>query len=66
MLFEGAISADSPILEPPECFGEHMDSGFRYRAPCLELDGKGRHVCVIEGVPAPVSVAAAERGSSAL
>lgn len=60
MFFEGAISADSHILEPPECFREHMDPGFRDRAPRLELDGMGRHVYVIEGVPRPIPVGAAD------
>ena len=60
MFFKGAISADSHILEPPACFNEHMDPGFRDRAPRIELDNIGRHVYVIEGVPTPIPVGAAD------
>ena len=60
MFFKGAISADSHILEPPACFSEHMDPGFRDRAPRIELDNIGRHVYVIEGVPTPIPVGAAD------
>lgn len=50
MFFEGAISADSHVLEPPACFSDYIDPGYRDRAPRIELDGMGRHVYVIEGV----------------
>ena len=60
MFFEGAISADSHVLEPPACFSEHIDPGFRDRAPRIELDGMGRHVYVIEGVSTPIPVGTAD------
>ena len=50
MFFEGAISADSHVLEPPTCFSEHVEANFRDRAPRIELDHLGRHVYVIEGL----------------
>lgn len=60
MFFEGAISADSHILEPPACFGEYMDPEFRERAPRIELDSLGRDVYVIEGVATPIPVGTAD------
>ena len=60
MFFKGAISADSHILEPPACFSEHIEPGFRDRAPRIESDSVGRHVYVIEGVPTPIPVGAAD------
>ena len=54
--FEGAISADSHVMEPPTCFTDHIDPGFRDRAPRIELDGIGRHVYVIEGIRTPIPV----------
>ena len=56
MFFEGAISADSHVLEPPACFSEYIDPGFRDRAPRIELDGLGRHVYVIEGLTTLIPV----------
>ena len=50
MFFEGAISADSHVQEPPACFTDCIDPGYRNQAPRIELDGKGRHVHVIEGL----------------
>ena len=60
MFFKGAISADSHILEPPACFSEHIEPGFRDRAPRIESDSVGRQVYVIEGVPTPIPVGAAD------
>ena len=60
MFFKGAISADSHILEPPACFSEHIEPRFRDRAPRIESDSVGRHVYVIEGVPTPIPVGAAD------
>lgn len=56
MFFEGAISADSHVLEPPACFSDYMDPGFRDRAPRIELDSLGRHVYVIEGLTTLIPV----------
>ena len=56
MFFEGAISADSHVLEPPACFSDHMDPGFRDRAPRIELDSLGRHVYAIEGLTTLIPV----------
>ena len=60
MFYEGAISADSHVLEPPACFSEFMDPAFRDRAPRIELDGVGRHVYVIEGIDTPIPVGTAD------
>ena len=60
MFFEGAISADSHILEPPACFSDYMDPAFRDRAPRIELDNLGRHVYVIEGLTTPIPVGTAD------
>ena len=56
MFFEGAISADSHVLEPPACFNEYMDPSFRERAPRIELDDLNRHVYVIEGLTTRIPV----------
>lgn len=50
MFFEGAISADSHIVEPPNCYIDHIDPKFRDRAPRIERHPDGRDHYVIEGV----------------
>lgn len=56
MFFEGAISADSHVLEPPSCFDEHMNPKFRDRAPRIVSDSTGRDVYLIDGMATPIPV----------
>lgn len=60
MFFEGAISADSHVLEPPACFSDYMNPGFRDRAPHLEVDSRGMTVYVIEGLTSRIPVGTAD------
>ncbi|MDE0309562.1 MAG: amidohydrolase family protein [Acidiferrobacterales bacterium] len=56
MFFEGAISADSHVLEPPACFDKFMSPQFRERAPRIELDEWNRHVYVIDGLTTRIPI----------
>src|SRR5580692_604469 len=48
------ISADSHITEPPNCYVDYIDPGFRERAPRIRsLEGVG-DAFVIEGMATPV------------
>jgi predicted TIM-barrel fold metal-dependent hydrolase len=53
-MIKRAISADSHITEPPDCYIDHIDPGFRDRAPRLQsIPGIG-DAFVIEGMGRPV------------
>ena len=48
------ISADSHIVEPPQCFADFIDPAFRERAPHLIDDpDSGGDKYVVEGIPKP-------------
>ena len=44
------ISADSHITEPPDCYREHIETGYRERAPHVVRDPKFGDVYVVEGM----------------
>ena len=46
----GLISADSHIVEPPDCYTKYIDPKFRDRAPTVERDDKGNDIYVIPGM----------------
>ncbi len=51
------ISADSHIIEPPNCFIDYIDPAFRDRAPRLvEHPESGGHKYEIEGMPRPLAL----------
>jgi predicted TIM-barrel fold metal-dependent hydrolase len=51
------ISADSHIIEPPNCFLDHIDPKFRERAPRLVPHGdNGAEKYVIEGFANPIGL----------
>jgi len=57
MFFEGAISADSHILEPPNCYIDHIDPKYRDVAPkIVRPEGKSDGF-VIHGMKRPVPIA---------
>ena len=57
MFFEGAISADSHILEPPNCYSDFIDPKYRDVAPRVErIEGRG-DAFVIEGMRGKVPIA---------
>lgn len=57
MFFEGAISADSHILEPPNCYIDHIEPKYRDIAPRIaRIEGKG-DAFIIEGMRAKVPIA---------
>ncbi|MGK2914667.1 MAG: hypothetical protein ACSLE5_09505, partial [Porticoccaceae bacterium] len=50
------VSADSHIVEPPECYRDFIDPAYRDRAPYLVDDGKGGESYVIEGYKRPLEI----------
>ncbi|MBL4888456.1 MAG: amidohydrolase family protein, partial [Candidatus Lindowbacteria bacterium] len=50
----GLISADSHIVEPPDCYTKYIDPKFRDRAPTVERDAKGNDVYVIPGMESTI------------
>jgi predicted TIM-barrel fold metal-dependent hydrolase len=48
------ISADSHITEPPNCYTDYIDPGFRDRAPVIKELPKVGDAFVIEGMSTPV------------
>ena len=51
------ISADSHIIEPPNCFTDYIDPAFRERAPRLVSDPvSGGDKYHIEGLPRPINL----------
>ncbi|MEZ5410833.1 MAG: amidohydrolase family protein [Acidimicrobiales bacterium] len=50
------ISADSHIVEPPNCYTDYIDPAFRTRAPHIERNAKGIENFVIEGLTNPVPI----------
>lgn len=50
------ISADSHIVEPPNCYTDYIDPAFRARAPHIERNSKGIENFVIEGLTNPVPI----------
>jgi predicted TIM-barrel fold metal-dependent hydrolase len=56
MFFPGAISADSHVLEPPDCYAQFIDPAFRHLAPRLMRGPGGADVYVIPGMPRSVSI----------
>jgi predicted TIM-barrel fold metal-dependent hydrolase len=53
-LIRKPISADSHITEPPNCYTDYIDPGFRDRAPRIERLEKVGDAFVIEGMTQPV------------
>ncbi|MBV1878825.1 MAG: amidohydrolase [Pseudomonadales bacterium] len=53
----GAISADSHITEPPNCYIDYIDPKFRADAPHIEQSASGDDVYVIKGVKKSVPLA---------
>ena len=54
MFYPGAVSADSHIVEPPNCYIDYIDPRFRDRAPRMERHASGRDQFVIDGLEHPV------------
>jgi len=50
------VSADSHIVEPPECYRDFIDPAYRDRAPHLVDDGKGGDAYAIEGYKRPLEI----------
>ena len=50
------VSADSHIVEPPECYRDFIDPAYRDRAPYLVDDGKGGEAYAIEGYKRPLEI----------
>lgn len=50
------ISADSHIVEPPECYVDNIDPAWRDRAPRVEKNAKGVDAFVIDGANNPVPI----------
>jgi uncharacterized protein len=56
MFFSGAISADSHVLEPPDCYSQYIDARFRHLAPRLVQRPGGAEAYVIPGMQRAVSI----------
>ncbi|MFT5391055.1 MAG: putative TIM-barrel fold metal-dependent hydrolase [Gammaproteobacteria bacterium] len=54
MFYEGAISADSHIVEPPNCYVDFIEPKFRDRAPRVVRHDSGRDQFIIEGMDSSV------------
>jgi len=48
------ISADSHIAEPPNCYLDYIEPGFKDRAPHIEVHPKYGDVFVIDGLDQPI------------
>jgi uncharacterized protein len=49
-MLKAPISADSHIVEPPNCYVDHIDPAWRDRAPRVEKNAKGVDAFVIDGL----------------
>jgi len=49
-MYYPAVSADSHVVEPPNCYVDYIDPRFRDRAPRVERHPSGRDHFVIEGL----------------
>lgn len=52
-----AISADSHITEPPNCYIDYIDPKYRDTAPRVEIGANGGHVFVVDGINKPIPMA---------
>jgi predicted TIM-barrel fold metal-dependent hydrolase len=52
-----AISADSHITEPPNCYSAYIDPAYRDRAPHMVTGPNGGDVFVIDGIDKPIPMA---------
>ena len=50
------ISADSHIVEPPDCYVDHIDPKWRDVAPRVEKNAKGVDAYVIDGIANPIPI----------
>ncbi len=50
----GLISADSHIVEPPDCYTKYIDPKFRDRAPTVERNAAGSDIYVIPGMDSTI------------
>lgn len=57
MFFPGAISADSHVLEPPDCHADFIEPAFRHLAPQLVRREGAADVYAIPGMPGVISLA---------
>jgi predicted TIM-barrel fold metal-dependent hydrolase len=57
MFFEGAISADSHIVEPPNCYVDHIEPKFRDIAPRIVRTESRGDAFVMEGMKRIVPIA---------
>lgn len=48
MFFQGAISADSHIVEPPNCYIDYIEPKYREVAPHVERHPSGRDIYVMK------------------
>ncbi|MBL4868444.1 MAG: hypothetical protein JKY67_18925 [Pseudomonadales bacterium] len=48
MFFKGAISADSHIAEPPNCYIDYIEPKYRDIAPRVETRDNGQDIYVIK------------------
>ena len=53
-LLRSAISADSHVTEPPNCYTDRIERKYRDAAPHVESDGQGGDTFVIEGLSGKV------------
>ena len=49
-----AVSADSHVIEPNNCYRHHIDPIYRDRVPRIELGPKGFDVVIIDGIPGTI------------
>jgi len=50
----GLISADSHVVEPPDCYTKYIDPKFRDRAPTVVRDAKGNDIYTIPGMDSTI------------
>ena len=50
MFFKGAISADSHIVEPPNCYIDYIEPKYRDTAPHVERRENGQDMYIIDGM----------------
>lgn len=56
MIPRGAISADSHVVEPPNCYIDFIDPKYRDRAPRVVTQADGSDVFQIDGMKRPVAI----------
>ncbi|MBV1878827.1 MAG: amidohydrolase [Pseudomonadales bacterium] len=54
MFFKGAISADSHIVEPPNCYVDYIEPKYRDIAPHIETKDNGQDIYVIKDLKTTV------------